>query len=340
MGLFDIFKKNKKKDIAQPINRKFDIENSKSDNNNIIVDNDNDSDLEIAKENATQRKSLLVNKNGSWNLQFFVENNLLNQNTINYIKENCDSSFIPMAINIVKDHAPFASLMLSHFYHLSKEKADLIIEQLEKLGVVEPLGDSGLMRVIPNDEKHLYSILNDSIIALIQSDKVNDKENTSDYYELLKIENIVKYEYPRREQIYQESLNIIQNTNNIDTFLGRITDINNYIDWLSKNFDTPFLSKYINLSIDGEKVEPEIFWEEMNCMLNDNLVRIVSYNYSSTQNEILILKQKRSKENRIVQLYELIEKAERSVIKAKNSDETMKRLDEIHLSVDELYNEL
>lgn len=39
MGLFDIFKKNKKKDIAQPINREFDIENSKSNNNDIIVDN-------------------------------------------------------------------------------------------------------------------------------------------------------------------------------------------------------------------------------------------------------------------------------------------------------------
>lgn len=338
MGLFDIFKKNKKKDIAQPINREFDIENSKSNNNDIIVDNN--SDLEATKEDATQKKLLLVNKDGSWNLQFFVENNLLNQNTINYIKENCDSSFMPMAINIVKDHAPFASLMLSHFYHLSKEKADLIIEQLEKLGVVEPLGDSGLMRVIPNDEKHLYSLLNDSIVTLIQSDKVNDKENTNDYYELFKIENIVKYEYPRREQIYRESLDIIQNTNNIDTFLGRVKDITDYIDWISKNFDTPSLSKYINLSIDGEKVEPEIFWKEMNCMLNDNLVRIISHNYAATKNEVLILKQKKAKENRIVKLYESIEKAEQSIFKSENSDEIVKSLNEIHLSVDELYNEI
>ena len=224
---------------------------------------------------------------------------------------------------------------ISNKFLIGYMRACRILEQLERIGVVVHNKDGGYF-VCCESEEELYDLINKS-----NSISSTDEDMFfGNYYELLKIENLAKYEYPQREQIYQESLNIIQNTNNLETFLGRIIDINNYIDWLSKNFDTPFLSKYINLSINGEKVEPEIFWEEMNCMLNDNLVRIISYNYSSVKDEIAVLKQKKAKENRIIKLYELIEKAERSVFEAKNSGETMRRLNAIHLSVDELYNKL
>lgn len=225
--------------------------------------------------------------------------------------------------------------VISNKFLIGYMRACGILEQLEIIGVVDRNKDGGYF-VCCESEEELYDLIN----KLNCTSSTDENISFDNYYELQKIENLAKYEYPRREKIYQESLNIIQNTNNLGTFLGRITDINNYIDWLSKNFDTSILSKYIILSIDGEKIKPEIFWEEMNCMINDNLVRIVSYNYSSTKDEILVLKQKKAKESRVIKLYELVEKAKHSIFKAKNSEETMTRLEEIHLSVDELYNEL
>ena len=248
-------------------------------------------------------------------------------------EENLD--YIIQVAKFAIENGLISAHIISNKFLIGYMRAFRILEQLERIGVVYHNKDGGYF-VFCVSEEELYNLINESN-SISSTDKDMPFDN---YYELLEIENIVKYEYPRREQIYQESINIIQNTNNIDTFLGRITDINNYIDWLSENFDTPLLSKYINLSIDGEKVESEIFWEEMNCMLNDNLLRIVSYNYSSVKDEISELKQRKAKENRVIKLYELVEKAKHSIFKAKNSEERMKRLEEIHLSVDELYNKL
>ena len=196
-----------------------------------------------------------------------------------------DWDYIIQVAEFAIENGSISAHIISKKFQIGYVHAFRILEQLEEIGILTPKEGGGYF-VCCKSKEELYDLIdkfNSPTLA-------HDNMSYSDYCELLEAQSLAKYEYPRREQIYQESLNIIQNTNNIDTFLGRITDINNYIDWLSENFDTPLLSKYINLSIDGEKVEPEIFWKEMNCMLNDNLVRIVSNNYSSIKDEISELK--------------------------------------------------
>ena len=166
--------------------------------------------------------------------------------------------------------------------------------------------------------------------------KIGDMSDSINY---ARIESVL-FEYPRRKQIYEESLRIIQKTNNLETFLSRIKDVNDYIGWLSDNFDTPLLSQYIQLNIDGESVSTEEFFKEFQAMLNDNILRIALANDESIKMEISRLKQQKSKESRIIKLYGFIEKASNSLFDAQNKEEIEDKLNSMRLDVDEYCNQI
>lgn len=80
---------------------------------------------------------------------------------------------------------------------------------------------------------------------------------------------ILKIEYPRRQQIFNESVAIMQRTNNPDVLIRRYSELTDYIDWF-------FAQKEKGLPLKADKTKEQMN-SDIPAFFNFHAVRIANY---------------------------------------------------------------
>ncbi|MDD4820283.1 MAG: hypothetical protein PHD21_05565 [Flavobacteriales bacterium] len=177
------------------------------------------------------------------------------------------------------------------------------------------------------------------VIVLIIRDRVKKKKKTISPREK-SIEDLMLeaqkqsflLQFPRRKQILEESMALIQNSNNINVLVGRYNDVVENYNWIieRKNEGMPVI---FNEESCG-------FISSLNRAMNFHIIRVAKYMYDKKKQEIGSLKTKKAKENRCVELFELIEKCKKSLKNNENKDEAILDLDNVHYKIEELYSKI
>lgn len=120
---------------------------------------------------------------------------------------------------------------------------------------------------------------------------------------------ILKIEYPRRQQIFNESVAIMQRTNNPNVLIRRYSELTDYVDWF-------FEQKEKGLPLKADKTKEQMN-NDIPTFLNFHAVRIakhVSENVlKKNRHQVLMallssLKDCNNKEKAYIEITELINK--------------------------------
>ena len=118
---------------------------------------------------------------------------------------------------------------------------------------------------------------------------------------------ILKFEYPRRRQIFDESIKLIQKTNNPDVLHRRYSDIEDFINWV-------FDMKQKGLPITIQESESEMRMK-LPLFFNYHCVRIAHYIFEQSPQKkkfrllsglLLSLRDTNNKEEAYIEISELI----------------------------------
>lgn len=89
---------------------------------------------------------------------------------------------------------------------------------------------------------------------------------------------ILKIEYPRRRQIYDESVAIVQKTNNPDVLFRRMNTVRDFVKWAFEQ-----QAKGLPIKLDKNKEEMQ---EEINRFCNFHCVRVAHYVSDHTRKNV------------------------------------------------------
>ena len=127
-----------------------------------------------------------------------------------------------------------------------------------------------------------------------------------DYSQLVAI---LKFEYPRRRQIFDESIKLIQKTNNPDVLHRRYSDIEDFINWI---FDMK--QKGLPITIQESESEMRV---KLPRFFNYHCVRIAHYIFEQSPQKkqfrllldlLISLREADNKEDAHIEISELINK--------------------------------
>ena len=140
----------------------------------------------------------------------------------------------------------------------------------------------------------------------------------------------IQAEVDNNHRIFKDSMEIVGKTNNINTMLSRKKDLLNIFDW------------YENMRLSGIPVtissssRREIYFFEY---LNNNLIRLIEYNYQEYIKAISLLKSDKAKDNRTIKMLELLELCRDNLGSAQNIYETAEKIDYYKNMVEDLYSD-
>lgn len=121
--------------------------------------------------------------------------------------------------------------------------------------------------------------------------------------------SVLKIEYQRRQQIFDESIAIMQKTNNPDVLMRRYSELTDFVDWF-------FAQKEKGLPLKSEKTKEQMN-SDIPAFFNYHSVRIANYIIEHTpkkehHNSLMLLlsslKECRNKEESYIKISELINK--------------------------------
>jgi hypothetical protein len=145
---------------------------------------------------------------------------------------------------------------------------------------------------------------------------------------------ILQYEFPSHKRILEDSINLIQTTNNIDTLLSRYDDFIIHYNWIMEQ-------KRKGVPIDYEfHSNGEPFEIGINLFINWHIVRIAQNNIENYKNKIQSLKTYRAKENLIIKSFELIDKCTNALKEHQIKDSFALTLQNLHENIEDLFNEI
>jgi hypothetical protein len=156
---------------------------------------------------------------------------------------------------------------------------------------------------------------------------VNDKKRIA-RQKLLDI-NTLKVEYTSRARILNDSIKLIETTNNIDVLLSRYIDATREYGWMAEQYRKGMPIKL--------QPEPHNFLPSINKVTNINIVRIANYQFGEFKIEISTLKSKKAIDDRFVKMFELIQKCTSSLKHHQNQFEVKDELNEIHSKIEDLF---
>lgn len=142
---------------------------------------------------------------------------------------------------------------------------------------------------------------------------------------------ILQIEFPRRKQILEESVKLIQETNNIDTLLSRYDIALEHYHWIMEQ-----KAKGLPIWFDTEE---EGFESALNRIRNYHMVRIAMEKFINYKKKMYGLKTAKAKENNTAQMFEYLEKCKKSLISHTNKDESEAKLNKLHNNTEDFYSD-
>lgn len=140
-------------------------------------------------------------------------------------------------------------------------------------------------------------------------------------------------EVDNNHRIFKDSMEIVGKTNNINTMLSRKKDLLNIFDWY-ENMRLSGVPVTISSS-SGREIDRIYFFE----YLNNNLIRLIEYNYQEYIKAIPLLKTDKAKDNRTIKMLELLELCRDNLGSAQNIHETAEKIDYYKNMIEDLYSD-
>lgn len=143
----------------------------------------------------------------------------------------------------------------------------------------------------------------------------------------------IQAEVDNNHRIFKDSMEIVGKTNNINTMLSRKKDLLNIFDW----YENMRLSGIpVTISSSSRREIDRIYFFEY---LNNNLIRLIEYNYQEYIKAISLLKSDKAKDNRTIKMLELLELCRDNLGSAQNIYETAEKIDYYKNMVEDLYSD-
>lgn len=142
---------------------------------------------------------------------------------------------------------------------------------------------------------------------------------------------ILQIEFPRRKQILEESVKLIQETNNIDTLLSRYDIALEHFHWIMEQ-KAKGLPIWFN-------TEEEGFESALNRIRNYHIVRIAMEKFINYKKKMYGLKTAKAKENNTAQMFEYLEKCKQSLVSHANKGESEAKLNKLHNNTEDFYSD-
>lgn len=143
----------------------------------------------------------------------------------------------------------------------------------------------------------------------------------------------IQAEVDNNHRIFKDSMEIVGKTNNINTMLSRKKDLLNIFDWY-ENMRLSGVPVTISSS-SGREIDRIYFFE----YLNNNLIRLIEYNYQEYIKTISLLKTNKAKDNRTIKMLELLELCRDNLGSAQNIHETAEKIDYYKNMIEDLYSD-
>lgn len=143
----------------------------------------------------------------------------------------------------------------------------------------------------------------------------------------------IQAEVDNNHRIFKDSMEIVGKTNNINTMLSRKKDLLNIFDWY-ENMRLSGVPVTISSS-SGREIDRIYFFE----YLNNNLIRLIEYNYQEYIKAIPLLKTDKAKDNRTIKMLELLELCRDNLGSAQNIHETAEKIDYYKNMIEDLYSD-
>ena len=143
----------------------------------------------------------------------------------------------------------------------------------------------------------------------------------------------IQAEVDNNHRIFKDSMEIVGKTNNINTMLSRKKDLLNIFDWY-ENMRLSGVPVTISSS-SGREIDRIYFFE----YLNNNLIRLIEYNYQEYIKTISLLKTDKAKDNRTIKMLELLELCRDNLGSAQNIHETAEKIDYYKNMIEDLYSD-
>ena len=143
----------------------------------------------------------------------------------------------------------------------------------------------------------------------------------------------IQAEVDNNHRIFKDSMEIVGKTNNINTMLSRKKDLLNIFDWY-ENMRLSGVPVTISSS-SGREIDRIYFFE----YLNNNLIRLIEYNYQEYIMTISLLQTDKAKDNRTIKMLELLELCRDNLGSAQNIHETAEKIDYYKNMIEDLYSD-
>lgn len=142
---------------------------------------------------------------------------------------------------------------------------------------------------------------------------------------------ILQIEFPRRKQILEESIKLIQETSNIDTLLSRYDIALEHYHWIMEQ-----KAKGLPIWFDTEE---EGFENALNRIRNYHIVRISMEKFIKYKKKMYGLKTAKARENNTAQMFEYLEKCKQSLVSHANKGESEAKLNKLHNNTEDFYSD-
>ena len=139
-----------------------------------------------------------------------------------------------------------------------------------------------------------------------------------------------KIEAPNQIRIFQDSLRLIQNTNNIDTFIIRCSDLENSLNWIASKVA-------IGMPIELSK-PPLIMRLECFICINENALRLVKAQYEKWNS----IEHKAGKrfDNATIKTFNVIDSLLGVLKTGDNKDAIKAKIEQIRNNVEDVYSNI
>ena len=142
---------------------------------------------------------------------------------------------------------------------------------------------------------------------------------------------ILDIEFPRRKQILEESIQLIQETSNLNTLLSRYDVCLEHYYWIMEQ-------KGKGLPIYFETEEGG-FENALNKINNYHIIRIAMDTFINYNDKMLGLKTIKAKDNNTAKMFEFLEQCKESLQPHEKKIEYESKLDKLHNNTEDFYSE-
>lgn len=141
---------------------------------------------------------------------------------------------------------------------------------------------------------------------------------------------ILQIEFPRHKQILEESVQLIQETNNIDTLVFRYELSLEHYHWIMEQ-----KAKGLPIYFDTEE---EGFESALNRISNYHIIRIAMEVFINYKTKMYGLKTAKGRENNTVKMFEFIEKCNQLLKEHSNRFESETKLNKLYNNTENFYS--